>query len=113
MTMNLTPERRILMTYIISKSKGIYQPKPRPRFEDFGYFPDEPPKPTSAPLRQTENGVSDWNVGDVAIHEVFGRGIVVGIIDGTILQIDFEQHGRKSILAKHPKIKKEQKGVAA
>jgi hypothetical protein len=44
---------------------------------------------------------------------VFGRGVVVSVIDGTILQIDFDTHGRKSILASHPKIKKEEKGATA
>ena len=100
------------------KPKGIYQPKPRPQFSDFGYFPDEE-KPSSlmsqasAPPKPTDNGIRDWKVGDVAIHDVFGRGIVVGIIDGTILQIDFDIHGRKSILASHPKVRKEQKGATA
>ena len=54
-----------------------------------------------------------WNVGDIAVHDVFGRGVVVGIIDDTILDIDFEQHGRKSILGSHPKIHKEEKGGQA
>ena len=67
----------------------------------------------SAPPKPTDNGIRDWKVGDVAIHDVFGRGIVVGIIDGTILQIDFDSHGRKSILASHPKVRKEQKGATA
>ena len=93
--------------------KGLYQPRPRPRYEDFGFFPDEEPKPAPMPSWAKEEKTSDWNVGDIAIHDVFGRGVVVGIIDGTILQIDFEQHGRKSILATHPKIKKEQKGATA
>lgn len=99
-------------------NRGLYQPKPKPAFFEFGFFSDydeptsfsqiheEPPKPT-------DNGIRDWKVGDVAIHEVFGRGIVVAIIDGTILQIDFETHGRKSILATHPKVHKEEKGATA
>ena len=99
------------------KPKGLYQPKPRPTYSEFGYFADEP-RPTAisqldqAP-RPTDNGIRDWKVGDIAIHEVFGRGIVTGIIDGTILQIDFEIHGRKSILASHPKVRKEEKGAIA
>ena len=99
------------------QNKELYQPKPRPTFSDFGYFQDEPKQSyysqTDAPPKPTDNGIRDWRVGDVAIHEVFGRGIVSGIIDGTILQIDFETHGRKSILATHPKIRKEEKGVLA
>lgn len=99
--------------------KGYYQPRPQPSFMDnIGFYPDQhfdgyesqmsddspPPK---------DNGIRDWKVGDIAIHEVFGRGVVVAIIDGTILQIEFEEHGRKSILATHPKISKESKGAIA
>ena len=99
------------------KPKGLYQPRPRPQFSDFGYYPDEPRQTfysqVQSPPKPTENGIRDWKAGDVAIHEVFGRGIVVAVIDGTILQIDFETHGRKSILASHPKIRKEEKGAIA
>ena len=99
------------------KAKGLYQPKPRPAFSDFGYFQDEPRQPfysqIQEPPKPTDNGIRNWKVGDIAIHEVFGRGVVVGIIDGTILQIDFDTHGRKSILASHPKISKEEKGATA
>ena len=100
------------------KSKGLYQPKPRPHFSDFGYFPDDEPKQTfysqvQRPPAPTDNGIKDWKAGDIAIHEVFGRGVVVAVIDGTILQIDFETHGRKSILASHPKVRKEEKGATA
>ena len=99
------------------KSKGLYQPRPRPTFSDFGYFPDEPHQPFYSQVQEqpkpTDNGIRDWKPGDIAIHEVFGRGVVVSVIDGTILQIDFETHGRKSILASHPKIRKEEKGATA
>lgn len=97
--------------------RGLYQP--RPRYESFGFYPDESYSPFESqiikeePPKPTDNGIRDWKVGDVAIHEVFGRGIVVGIIDGTILQIDFETHGRKSILSSHPKVRKEEKGALA
>ena len=99
------------------KSKGLYQPKPRPSFADFGYYSDEPREPFYSQIQQppkpVDNGIRDWKPGDIAIHEVFGRGVVVSVIDGTILQIDFDTHGRKSILASHPKIKKEEKGATA
>lgn len=99
------------------RNKGLYQPKPKPAFTDFGYFKDEPRQSygsqADTPPKPVDNGIKDWKVGDIAIHEVFGRGIVVGIIDGTILQIDFDTHGRKSILASHPKIRKEEKGATA
>ena len=98
------------------KPKGLYQPRPKPAFSDFGYFPDEPHQPFYSQIKETkptDNGIRDWKPGDVAIHEVFGRGVVVSVIDGTILQIDFDTHGRKSILASHPKIRKEEKGATA
>jgi len=99
------------------RNKELYQPRPKPSFMDFGYFQDEPHQTAISQLDQApkpvDNGIRDWRIGDIAIHEVFGRGIVVGIIDGTILQIDFETHGRKSILSTHPKIRKEEKGATA
>lgn len=99
-------------------NKGLYKPKPRPLFSDLGFFSDFEPENSFSqiqeePVKPADNGIRDWHVGDIAIHEVFGRGTVVSIIDGTILQIDFETHGRKSILATHPKVRKEEKGAIA
>lgn len=99
-------------------NRGLYQiPKPQPQFSS-GFFADELFDPFESqvkeePPKPTDNGIRDWKVGDVAIHEVFGRGIVTGIIDGTILEIEFETHGKKSILASHPKVRKEEKGATA
>ncbi|MBQ0008829.1 MAG: UvrD-helicase domain-containing protein, partial [Firmicutes bacterium] len=99
--------------------KGYYTPRPQPSFEEsFGFYSDRhfdgyESQMSDAPPPPKDNGITDWKVGDVAIHETFGRGIVVSIIDGTILQIEFEEHGRKSILASHPKVSKESKGALA
>ena len=96
-----------------------YQPRPQPSFMDnIGFYPDQhfdgyESQMSDDPPPPKDNGIRDWKVGDIAIHEVFGRGVVVAIIDGTILQIEFEEHGRKSILATHPKISKESKGAIA
>ena len=99
-------------------NKGLYKPKPKSLYSEFGFYADEEPETKVSqlyeePPKPTDNGIRDWKVGDIAIHEVFGRGKVVSIIDGTILQIDFETHGRKSILGSHPKVKKEEKGAIA
>ena len=114
---NSTSSRFIDEAGLKVKQKGVYQPKPRPNFSDFGYFADEPRQSfisqIDAPPKPVDNGIRDWRVGDVAIHDVFGRGVVVNIIDGTILEIEFDSHGRKSILSTHPKIRKEEKGVMA
>lgn len=91
-----------------------FTPKPRKSFfddyaSDDGYFADEVVEEKPEPVYHD----TVWNVGDIAVHDVFGRGVVVGIIDDTILDIDFEEHGRKSILGSHPKIHKEEKGGQA
>lgn len=94
------------------KKKDFYKAPPRKSyFSDCGgdgYFADEPSKDSFS-----INTDSGWQIGDIAVHDVFGRGTVVGIIDDTIIEIDFEEHGRKSILASHPKIHKEEKGGQA
>ena len=99
------------------ENRGIYKPKVS-KYAEFGFYsdieqPDVGLKEYDEPPKPTENGIRDWKVGDIAIHEVFGRGVVTGIIDGTILQIDFETQGKKSILASHIKLRKEEKGATA
>jgi len=64
---------------------------------DGGFFVP-PPQPASS---RRDNDVGQWFVGDIAVHEKFGEGIVTRIIDDTIVEIDFNEYGRKSILAKH------------
>lgn len=95
-------------------SKEYYH-RVEPKYSDFGFYADEEPQKifNDEPPKPTDNGIRDWKVGDVAIHEVFGRGIVVSIIDETILVIDFENEGKKTILASHPKVSKEEKGATA
>lgn len=98
--------------------RGLYQPRAKFQFSD-GYFADpvfddfsqEPEEETPPPPK--DNGIRDWKVGDIAVHQVFGRGIVKSIIDGTILEIEFETQGLKSILANHPKLTREEKGAQA
>ena len=91
----------------------------------FGFYSDEPAyddfvsslvsgnqsKPKEEP-KPKRNDV-EWSPGDIAIHDVFGRGVVLKVIDNTILDIEFESCGRKSILASHPKVHKEEKGGQA
>ena len=116
---NSTPSRFIKEAGLEIVPKGYYTPRPRPSYtDDVGFYPDQSyddfaPSTRNAAPTSTDNGIRDWSVGDIAIHDVFGRGIVVAIIDGTILSIEFEEHGRKSILSTHPKIHKESKGGLA
>ena len=116
---NSTPSRFIKEAGLEIVNRNVYQPRPRPAFmEQTGWYPDEhfegfESQISDAPPPPTDNGIRDWHVGDVAVHQVFGRGVVTAIIDGTILEIMFEEHGKKSILATHPKISKESKGGIA
>ena len=95
------------------KKKDYYNPAPRKSifsFQNDNFYGDEPPI-KNQPLYHQEQ--SSWKIGDIAVHDVFGRGKVVGIIDDTIIEVEFENHGKKSILATHPKIHKEEKGALA
>lgn len=79
-------------------------------FDNDGYYSDEPVQPK---VRTYDQPKANWEIGDIAVHDVFGRGVVTGIIDETIIEVNFENHGKKSILATHPKIHKEEKGASA
>ena len=79
------------------------------RFNDSGYEKDE----AIETPKITDNGIKDWKVGDIAVHDVFGRGIVRKVIDQTIIEVEFESCGRKSIMSTHPKIHRELKGAEA
>ena len=94
--------------------KDFYaKPQSKPKYFDF--FADEQRSDEDyiEEVKPTDNGITDWHVGDIAVHEVFGRGVVTAIIDDTIIQVDFENHGKKSILASHPKIHREKGGIEA
>lgn len=55
-------------------------------------------------LTQTNN--QDWKIGDLLLHEVFGKGVVLKVLDDS-LQIAFPiPYGVKTLLANHPSLKK-------
>ena len=99
---------------LVFVKKDFYQ-KPAAKPAYFDFFADESRSDEDyiQEPKTTDNGITDWKVGDIAIHDVFGRGVVTGIIDDTIIQVDFENHGRKSILGSHPKIHREKGGIEA
>jgi len=96
-------------------NKHDYYQRPIKSNNQFGFFGDEPRKDDDyiQEPEVTDNGVRDWKVGDIAVHEVFGRGIVMKIIDDTIIEVHFENCGRKSILGSHPKVHKEKGAIEA
>ena len=97
------------------RKKDHYTPQKKSFFDDYpfssndGYFADERPEDKQQTIKQEV----EWNVGDIVMHDTFGRGVVVGVIDDTIIEIEFEEHGRKSILGSHPKVHKEERGGQA
>ena len=47
-----------------------------------------------------------FHSGDRVIHKNFGEGIVLSVIDNTIIDVDFPEVGRKKLMANHPSISK-------
>lgn len=69
-------------------------------FDDNGFIKDDTPK-----VEET-NGVTKWEVGDLVIHEKFGKGIVKKVLDESAILIDFNEHGLKTMLSTHKMLKK-------
>lgn len=58
------------------------------------------------PLKEEYQDTSDWRVGDLVMHDVFGKGVILKN-DGSVLQIAFPiPYGIKSLVAGHPSLKK-------
>lgn len=94
-----------------SAYKGAYK-KPN----SIGYFMDEQTSFddffTSKKEEKKENGISDWKVGDIAIHDVFGRGVVTAVMDD-LVEINFDNHGTKTLMSNHIKLHREKRGIEA
>ena len=69
------------------------------------FFQDE----KSTEIHQ-DNGIVDWKIGDVVIHSKFGEGTVCKVLDnGQIIEVDFINEGKKTLLAKHPMISRKER----
>ena len=55
---------------------------------------------------QTPNEGVLWQVGDIVIHEKFGRGVVKELEGDNIIVVEFDNHGEKTLLGTHKMIKK-------
>ena len=62
---------------------------------------DKEPEPVVREKPRT-NGITDWAVGDRVHHEKFGDGTLVEIIDKSIIIINFDTAGKKTLLSTHP-----------
>ena len=56
--------------------------------------------------QETTNNVSSWEVGDIVIHDKFGRGVVKELEGDNIIVVEFDTHGEKTLLGTHKMIRK-------
>ena len=56
--------------------------------------------------QEVTNGVDDWKVGDICIHQKFGKGVVVSLDGDGIIVVKFETEGEKTLLGNHKMISK-------
>ena len=88
-----------------------YQPKPQRKYSTFNdiigddsiSFDDEPRIVQEEPK---SNNISNWEVGDIVIHQKFGKGVVTSLEGDNIIVVDFKEHGQKTLLGTHHMISK-------
>ncbi|NLB49922.1 MAG: UvrD-helicase domain-containing protein [Erysipelotrichia bacterium] len=56
--------------------------------------------------QEIDNGIEEWNVGEIVIHRTLGKGVILELEGDDIIKVDFKDHGIKSILGNHPAISK-------
>lgn len=89
--------------------RSQYRPQPRKYgFDDIVdddkiTFDDEP-KIIQEPPRS--NNITNWEVGDIVIHQKFGKGIVKALEGDNIIVVEFKDHGEKTLLGTHHMISK-------
>lgn len=93
------------------QERNTYQSKqPSSSKYRFSDIPKEGLKFHDEPIRQdfsqATNDVTGWSVGDIVIHKKLGKGIVVAVDDDDIIDVEFEEHGKKTIMGNHPLVSK-------
>lgn len=92
----------------IGPSRGAWKPDFAKKGDEFGDGPSYDPfdklkkKEEKIEDKPVSNGIQDWQVGDRAHHEKFGDGTVINVINGTIVVVDFDSVGKKTLVATHP-----------
>ncbi|HHT67403.1 MAG TPA: UvrD-helicase domain-containing protein [Erysipelotrichaceae bacterium] len=67
-------------------------------------FDEEAPKRTV--FEERRNDVKEWRVGDIVKHKKLGRGVVIALEGDDIITVNFDEHGKKSMLGTHPSLSK-------
>ena len=70
-------------------------------FENEHDFYDDDEEEISEYKEPTLNDITDWKIGDKVLHKTLGVGKVVALEGNDILTVEFEKHGKKSILGRH------------
>ena len=82
------------------------RPRPSYHFDDGpndSFVMDEPSRPV---ISQVDNGITDWQLGDIVIHKTFGEGTVVALDGDGIIKVNFKEHGTKTLMGNHPSLSK-------
>lgn len=74
-------------------------------YESLNRKKKEEPKPAiiDAP---TTNGIDDWKIGDEVMHTRLGHGVVILVEEDGIMDVNFDNHGVKTMVSSHPAISK-------
>lgn len=78
-----------------------------PEQEEDNFFESmKPKKKQIEPIIETPktNGIDDWKVGDELNHTRLGHGVVVNVEEDDIIDVMFDEHGKKTMVATHPAI---------
>ena len=91
-------------------SRNSFRDKPKYHYSfennnDEIIFDDIPQKEETF-SQDIDNGVDDWQVGDICIHQKFGRGVVTSLEGDGIIVVKFESEGEKTLLGNHKMISK-------
>ncbi len=61
-----------------------------------------------------DNGINDWQVGDICMHTRLGRGVVKKVNPDNLIEVEFDEHGKKMLIGNHPTLSRvEEKGHQA
>ena len=77
-------------------------------------FDDGPHQDPFTQVNKTKTPVFDdipneevnWKIGDKVNHRKFGKGVVTKLLGDDIIEVDFEEHGKKQLLGNHPALSK-------
>ena len=107
------PSRFVNEANLAKNNDMYYKQKPFSPFTDNNVSFDDIISQIQQDDAPKTNNIFDWRVGDIAYHDKFGKGIVTKVIDDTIIEVNFEECGRKNLVSTHPKLHRVEEGAKA